>query len=83
MVAISRQYSFGTDKAVQISRTACCDYHGTQPQYLKQKSKITLLTRISDLNIALLFWFQLSENLNNALHFNHTLLEKCVLKLDL
>ena len=46
-----------TDKAVQISRTACCD-KGRQPQYFKQKSKITLLVRISDLNIAWLFRFQ-------------------------
>ena len=38
IVAISRQYPFGTDKAVQISLTACCD-KGTQPRYLKQKGK--------------------------------------------
>ena len=56
MVAISRQYPFGTDKAFQISPTVCCD-EGTQPQYFKQKSKITLLIRTSDLNIAWLFWF--------------------------
>ena len=57
IVQISRQYLFGTDKAVQISRTACCD-KGTQAQYFKQKSKITLLIRTSYLNIAWLFWFQ-------------------------
>ena len=33
---ISRQYPFGTDKAVQISRTACCD-KGTQPKYTAQQ----------------------------------------------
>ena len=58
IVAISRQYPFGTDKAVQIRRTACCD-KGTQPQYFEQKkNKITLLIRTSDLNIAWLFEFQ-------------------------
>ena len=57
MVAISRQYPFGTDKAVQISRTVYCD-KGTQPQYVKQKSINTLLIRTSDLNIAYLFWFR-------------------------
>ena len=83
IVAISRQYPFGPDKAVQISRTACCD-KGTQPQYFKQKSKITLLIRTSDLNIVWLFWFQtFPENFNNALRFNPTQLEKYVLKLDL
>ena len=51
MGPISRQYPFGTDTAVQISRTVCCD-KGTQPQYFKQKSKITLLIKKSDLNIA-------------------------------
>ena len=57
MVAISRQYPFGTDKAVQIGGAACCD-KGTQPQYFKQKTQTTLLIRTSDLNIAWLFWFQ-------------------------
>ena len=57
MVAISRQCSFGTDKAVQISQVVCCD-KGTQPLYLKQKGKITLLFGTSDLNIAWLFWFR-------------------------
>ena len=56
MVAISSQYPFGTDKAVQVRQTACCD-KGTQIQY-KQKSEITLLISTSDLNIAWLFWFQ-------------------------
>ena len=51
------QYPFGTDKAVQISCAACCD-KGTQPQYFKQKSKITLLFWTSDFDIAWLFWFQ-------------------------
>ena len=57
MVEISRQYPFGTDKAVQVSQTACCD-EGTQLQYFKQKSKITLLIGTLDLNIAWLFCFQ-------------------------
>ena len=55
---MSRQYPFGTDKAVQISRNACCD-EATQPQYFKQKSDITLLIRTSDFNIGLLYWFQI------------------------
>ena len=38
MVAIPRQYPFGTDKAVQISRAVCCD-KGTQPQYFNKKKK--------------------------------------------
>ena len=68
MVAISRQYLFGTDKAVQISRTVCCD-KGTQTQYFKQKSNITFLIRTSDLNIACLFWFQTFCKLNIMLYF--------------
>ena len=56
MVAMSRQYPLGTDKAVKVSRTACCDKK-TQPSYFKQKSKITLLIRTLDFNIARLFWF--------------------------
>ena len=70
----------GNIKAVQISRAVCCD-KGTQPLYFKQKSEITLLIKTSDLNIAWLFGFKLSENFNNALRFNHAQLEKCVLKL--
>ena len=62
---MSRQYPFCTDKAVQISWAACCD-KGTQPQYLKQKGKITLLIRISDLNITSLFGFNLSENFKKS-----------------
>ena len=37
MVEISRQYPFGTDKAAQVSQTACCD-KGTQLRYFKQKN---------------------------------------------
>ena len=40
MVAISRQYPFGTDKAGQISRSACCD-KGTHPSTLNKKAKST------------------------------------------
>ena len=35
--AIWRQYPFGADKAVQISRAAWCD-KGTQSQYFKQNA---------------------------------------------
>ena len=32
-------------------------YKGTQPKYFKEKNKITLFIKTSDLNIAWLFWF--------------------------
>ena len=57
VVTISRQYTFGTDKAVQISRTHVV-IKGHNPNTLNNKNVITLLIRTSDLNIAWLFWFQ-------------------------
>ena len=49
MVAISSQYSFGADKAVQISQAVFCD-KGTQPELRHKNCKITLLIWISDLH---------------------------------
>ena len=42
MVEISSQYSFGADKAVQISQ-AVFFYKGTQPELRHKNCKITLL----------------------------------------
>ena len=52
MVAITRQYSFGADKAVQISQAVFLDI-GTQPEL--KNCKITLLIWISDFHYEWLF----------------------------
>ena len=57
MVAISRHYSFGADKAVQISQAVLFD-QGTQPELRHQNCKTTLLIGISDLHYERLFWIQ-------------------------
>ena len=55
MVAISSQYSFCTDKAVQISQAVFFD-KGTQPKLRHKNCNITLLIWISDLHCEWLFW---------------------------
>ena len=58
MVAISSQYSFCADKAVQISQSVYFD-KGIQPQLRQKKNcKITLLIWISDPHYEWLFWIQ-------------------------
>ena len=57
MVAISSQYSFGADKAVQISQIVLFD-KGTQPELRYKNCKIILLIWISDLHYEWLFWVQ-------------------------
>ena len=57
MVAISSQYSFGADKAVQINQAVFFD-KGTQPELRHKNWKITLLIWISDLHYEWLFWLQ-------------------------
>ena len=59
MLTISRQYSFGTDKAIvlNVSRAVCFD-KGTKHEYLTQKSKTTLLSGKSNLLSAWQFRFQ-------------------------
>ena len=57
MVAISSQYSFGADKAVQISKAVFLD-KGTQPKRRHKNCKITLSIWISDLHYEWLFWIQ-------------------------
>ena len=57
MVAISNQYSFCTDKAVQISQAVFFD-KGTQPKLRHKNCNITLLIWISDLHCEWLFWIQ-------------------------
>ena len=57
MVVISRQYSFGADKAVQISQAVFFD-KGTQPELGHKNCKITLLFRIPDLHYEWIFWIQ-------------------------
>ena len=71
MVTISSQYSFGADKAVQISQAVFFD-KGTQPKLRHKNCKITLFIWISDLHYEWLFWVQLSENFNIALLCMHT-----------
>ena len=57
MVVITSQYSFGADKAVQISQTVFFD-KGTQPELRHQNCKITLLIWISDPHYEWFFWIQ-------------------------
>ena len=57
MVAISSHYSFGADKAVQISQAVFLD-KVTQPELRHKNCKITLLIWISDLHYEWPFWFQ-------------------------
>ena len=57
MAAISSQYSFCADKAVQISQAVFYD-KGTQPELRHKNCKITLLIWISDLHYEWLFWNQ-------------------------
>ena len=57
MVAISSKYSFGADKAVQISQAVLLD-KGTQPELQHKNWKITLLIWISDLHYEWIFWTQ-------------------------
>ena len=67
MVAISSQYSFGADKAVQISQSVFFD-KGIQPELRHKKCKITLLIWISDLHYEWLFWIQtFGKKINIAL----------------
>ena len=57
MVVISSKYSFGADKAVQISQAVFFN-KGTQPELRHKNCKITLLIWISDLHYEWLFWIQ-------------------------
>ena len=57
MVAISGQYSFGADKAVQISQAVFFTKR-TQPELWHKNCKITLLIWISALHYEWLFWIQ-------------------------
>ena len=57
MVAISSQYSYGADKAVQISQAVFFD-KGTQPELRHKNCKVTLLIWISGLHYGRLFWIQ-------------------------
>ena len=65
MVAISSQYSFGADKAVQISQTD----KGTQLEPRHKNCKITLLIWISDLHYDWLFWIQTFGNFQHCSTF--------------
>ena len=71
MVAISSQYSFGADKAVQISQAVFFD-KGTQPKPRHENCKIILLIWISDLHYEWLFGFKLWGNFNIAVLSMHT-----------
>ena len=71
MIAISSQYSFGADKAVQISQAVFFD-KGTQTKLRHKNCKITLLIWICDLHYEWLFWIQTFGNFNIALLSMHT-----------
>ena len=69
MLAISRQYSYGADKAVQISQAVYFD-KGTQPELRHKNCKITLLIWIIIYQIFIMngsFGFKLSEIFDIAL----------------
>ena len=68
MVAISSQYSFGADKADQISQTVFFD-KGAQPELRHKNCKITLLIRKSDLHYEWLFWIQTFRKKLTLLYF--------------
>ena len=55
MVAISRQYLSGADKAVQIRLSVFVD-KGAQPELRNNKIEIALSIRISDLPFAWPVW---------------------------
>ena len=57
MVAISSQYSYGADKAVQKSQAVFFD-KGTQPELQHKNCKIPFLIWISVLHYEWFFWIQ-------------------------
>ena len=68
MVAISSQYSFGADKAVQIGQTVFFD-KGTQPKHRNENCKIALLNWLSNLHYEWLFWIQTLRNFQHCSTF--------------
>ena len=70
---ISRQCPFGTDEAVQISRTSCCD-KGAQPQYFNKKAKSPYKLGHQILIFPGCFGFKLSKNFNKP----HTTGKMCL-----
>ena len=68
MVAISSQYSFGADKAVQISQAVYFD-KGTQPELRHKNCKITLLIWIADLHYKWLFWIHTFGKISTLFYF--------------
>ena len=79
MVAISRQYLSRADRAVQIGQVVFVS-KGTQPKLRHSKSKIALLTRVSDFFMPINFLFKRSEMFNIALYSGHTQPGEAVLK---
>ena len=71
MVAISGQYSFGADKAVQISQAVFFD-KGTQPELRHKNCKITLLIWILGLHYEWLFRIQTFVNFQHCSIFDAT-----------
>ena len=65
MVAISSQYSFGLDTAIQISQAVFFN-KGTQPELPHKNCKITLLIWISDLHYERIFWIQTFGNFQHC-----------------
>ena len=82
MVAISSQYSFGADKAVQISQAVFCDKE-TQPELRHKNCKITLLIWMSDLHFEWLFLRSNCRKISFALLSMNTQLIFFVLNFDL
>ena len=68
MFAISSQYSFGADKAVQISQAVFL-IKGHNPNFETKTAKSPYSSEYQILIINSSFWFKLSENFNIALLF--------------
>ena len=76
MIAILRQYPFGTDKAVQISRAECFNKDTQLECSTRKKQNHRINQDISFFLMPGCFGFKRSENFNNALSFNHSQSEK-------
>ena len=77
MVAISRQYLSGADRAVQIRQAVFVD-KGTQPELRHNKSKNALLIRVSDFLYVRHFLFQTVSNVQYCFIFcAHTTRQSC------
>ena len=72
MVAISSQYCFGADKAVQIRQAVIFEKKGHNPNCDTKTAKSPYKSGYQILIMDGSFGFELSENLNIALLSKHT-----------